>query len=375
MDSTSIYKNANSNTLIGLFFLSAGIIGVCLYLTHYYFQTIYPVNLENTSICDINNFFNCNTTTHSPVSNIFGVPISLLGLCVGILSMAGFCFNSQKYERTLYTILSINAIGCLFLLIYSLIVLKTLCPLCTLYYVLSFLLLIIFHKKLASKAADVKIFFLMSLVFVSTMIPSYIYVQSKESYNDKMKGPLMEQFHQLPTLGHPEKESPYKISFPVSGEAPLKIVKFSDFECPSCKALSLALNQVAQRYKGQVDIQYFFYPLSSLCNPDVETLYHQNACYASYLAYCLPQKFRDIEHLIFANQSNLSREWVESIAKQEGVLDCFESDETKAAVIEFTQLAKPFNVSSTPTILINGKKISGALPCQSNFYDSRWTPP
>ena len=367
MSSSSLYKDSRTNTLASLLILSLGIIGVCLYLTNYYFQTKYPVGLESSSLCDLNSFFNCDATTNSPLSNLFGVPVSLFGLCIGILSLAGFLFNSEKYESTLYTILSANVIGCVVLLVYSLAVLGTLCPFCTLYYILSFLLFFVFHKKLFSKKVVPKIFAFIGIFFILVFVPAYTYVQSKEAYNDKMKGPLMAQYRKLPNLGSPEKESPYKLSFPVQGKAPLRIVKFSDFQCPSCKALSSTLEKAAQRYKGKIDIQYFFYPLSSLCNPEVKTAYHEYACYASYLAYCLPQKFREIEHLIFANQDNLSFEWIESVAEREGVLDCFKADETKNAVIEIVKSSAPFNIKSTPTMLVNGKKISGALPSNQLF--------
>ena len=367
MDSSSLYKDSRTNTLASLLILSLGIIGVCLYLTNYYFQTKYPVGLAAASLCDVNSFFNCDATTNSPLSNVFGVPISLFGLCIGIFSLAGFLFNSGKYERTLYTVLLANVIGCVVLFIYSLSVLNTLCPFCTLYYILSFLLFLVFHKKLVSKQICPKIFAFISLFFAVVFVPAYTYVQSKEVKNEKMKGPLMEQYRKLPNLGFPEKESPYKISYPTNGQAPLKIVKFSDFQCPSCKALSEILGKAAQRYKGKIDIQYVFYPLSSLCNPEVKTAFHEYSCYASYLSYCLPQKFRTIEHLIFANQENLSFEWIESVAKREGVLDCFKADETKNAVIEMVKSAAPFNVQSTPTMLVNGKKISGALPSNQLF--------
>ncbi len=367
MSSSSLYKNSRTSTLAALLILSLGIIGVCLYLTNYYFQTKYPVGLEAASLCDVNSFFNCDTTTNSPLSNILGVPISLFGLCIGILSLAGFFFNSERYESTLYTVLTANVIGCMILFVYSLTFLGTLCPFCTLYYILSILLFLIFTKKLLTKEIDPKIFAFMGLSFVLFFAPAYSYVQSKEAHNDKMKGALMEQYRKLPYLGFPEKESSYKLSFPAEGKTPLKIVKFSDFQCPSCKALSGTLEKTAQRYRGKVEIQYFFYPLSSVCNPEVKTAYHQYSCYASYLAYCLPQKFRDIEHLIFGNQENLTLEWIESVAERENVLDCFKADKTKNAIIEMVGLAKPFNVTSTPTMLVNGKKISGALPSNQLF--------
>ena len=365
MSTPSLYKNANSNTLILLLLLSLCTIGTGLYLTNHYFESVYPEGLQGSSLCDVNSFFNCDSTTFSPISNIRGVPISLLGLLIGVLSLAGFLFNSAKYEGTLYGVLLANGVGCLLLFAYSLVGLKTLCPFCLLYYVFSILLFFVLHKKRVSATVDPKILSLMGLFLLIVVGPTYAYVQTKEGDRDKMRTTLIQQYHDLPDLGTPPRVSPYKISFPLDGEseeAPLRIIKFSDFECPACKALSGHLGKISHKYKGKVDIQYFFYPLDPSCNPGMETQLHQNACYASYLAYCLPQKFREIEHLIFDNQENLSLEWLKGVAERENVLECFESADTQAAVTELIQLASPFNVSSTPTILINGKKIEGVLP-------------
>lgn len=364
MGATSIYRNSSTAVLGSLLVLSLCIIGVSLYLTSYYFGAIYPENLQGASLCDVNSFFNCDSTTYSPLSNIMGVPISLLGLSVGVLSLAGFLFGSAKYEGTLYGVLLVNLIGCLLLLIYSLVVLKTLCPFCTLYYVVSGLLFFLFHKTVSSKRTDLKTLSLVALSFLIAYSSSYAFVQSKESTRGKIQESLLSQYTALPDLGAPEQESPYRISFPIEGDSdpPLRIVKFSDFQCPACKALSGHLEKVSHRYRGKIDIQYFFYPLDMACNPSMERALHQNACEASYLAYCLPEHFREIEHLIFANQDSLSSEWIRRVAEERGVLDCLELADTQAAVTEIIQMASPFNVQSTPTMLINGKKIEGVLP-------------
>ena len=171
MNETSMYKNSNTNTLGLLLLLSLGIIGTCLYLTSYYFETKYSSGLTGNVVCDINSFFNCNTTTYSKASNFLGVPVSLFGLLIGILALAGFLFNSPRYERTLYAVLSLNLAGCLLLLIYSLAFLGSLCPFCTLYYILSFFLFLLFHKKVPQKGIDPKCLSFMALSFLIVFVP------------------------------------------------------------------------------------------------------------------------------------------------------------------------------------------------------------
>ena len=365
MEAKSVYKDSNTNILGVLLLISLAMIGTCLYLTKYYFDAKYPTGLQGASLCNVNSFFNCDSTTHSPLSNIAGVPVSLLGLFVGIFTLAGFLFRSAKYEGTLFFLLAANFVGCLVLLVYSLAVLHTLCPFCTLYYILSLLALVILCKKIAARRLDAKYSLWMGFVLLVVFGSAYAYVGSKESHADKIRTALVEQFRNLPVVGTPDRPSPYRISFPLDdgvARAPLRIVKFSDFECPSCKMMSGHLSKTAQRYRGRVDIQYFFYPLDHTCNPRMKSPLHRNACNASYLAYCLPEKFRQIEHLIFEKQGGLSSDWLREMAQKEGVLECFEAPETKEAVMAMIRQAEPFNVNSTPTLLVNGRKIEGVLP-------------
>src|SRR5690606_8714908 len=89
---------------------------------------------------------------------------------------------------------------------------------------------------------------------------------------------------------------------------------------------------------------------------------HPFACKAAYLAACLPDKFAEVEAKIFANQDGLSDSWLEDYAKKENVLDCYKSEDTKAKVTEYISRSAPFNIRSTPTVILNGVKIEGVLP-------------
>src|SRR5690606_1841996 len=86
------------------------------------------------------------------------------------------------------------------------------------------------------------------------------------------------------------------------------------------------------------------------------------ACRAAYLSVCLKDKFAQVHDDIFANQEKLSTEWIDNYARKENVLDCVNAPETKAQVVALMKEAEPFGVQSTPTLLINGKKIEGMLP-------------
>ena len=361
----SFYKDA-SVTHHGIFLLaSLCMIGFSIYLTSHYFEVKYPSALGSASLCDINAFFNCDTATTSPASNILGVPISILGILAGVFLLLGYLFGGKGLEGTNHVLLIINAILCTGLFLYSLIVLRGLCPFCTLYYIASWVALFVLFKTSTIKAFDPKV---LSSYFAITAIVfglTYNHVQGKQENKSKLAKGLIEQYDNLALLGAPSFDSEFRIASatPNFSDAPIRVTKFSDFECPACKVLSDILSKIARKYKGKINIQYFFYPLDINCNSSMTRQSHANACNASYVSVCLPEKFKEIEHEIFALQKKGDfAGGIKKIVERENIKDCFEAPETKEKVISYIKEAKPFNVRSTPTFLLNGKKIEGSLP-------------
>lgn len=343
-----------------------GMISTSLYLTSHYFDVHFPTGLVGGTLCDINSFFTCSAATNSPFSNIMGVPISLFGLMIGVFLASGYLFKSKEIEGTNHFILMINAAGCLILFIYSLVALGTLCPFCTLYYVFSFLALFVFYKHSSLKTPALKPLGIYILVGLVVSGITFANVNEKNSKKGALAKSLIEQFFNLPNLGKPATDSPFLVAKVGDkfDDAIIKITKFSDFECPACQMLSEHLLKVSEKYKGKVAIQYKFYPLDVSCNSSVKQQIHRNACSASYLAYCAPSKFKDLHHEIFeqVNSSGLTPKWLEAKATELGILDCYKSKETRDGVVQIISESKPFNISSTPTMLINGVKIEGVLP-------------
>lgn len=344
-------------------------IALSIYLTKHYFDVVYPSgNLSGSTLCNINSFFNCDVATTSIASNIFGVPISLLGLLMGLLIFAGFFFKSEGLEKTVHTLLYVNAAGCAVLFIYSLVGLGGLCPACTLYYIFSFAALFAFIKTSDLKGIHFPSFVTFGVVYLAIFgITKANLPKNMDDPNDvpkAVKEGLIKQFNELKKMGSPDFDSEYIMAsagVPFK-EAPVRITKFSDFECPACKMLSDILHKVAKRYKGKVAIQYFYYPLDNNCNPEMKGPMHKNACKAAYLTACKPENFASLEAEIFENQDKLTDQWLADLAKREGVEECMKKPETKEKVVKYINAAKPFNVKSTPTFLLNGVKIEGVLP-------------
>lgn len=355
----------NSTTLSQALLLFAGVcmVGLSIYLTTHYFNVKFPTGLGASSICDINSFFSCDTATHSTFSNIMGIPISIFGALMGCFVLVGFLFGGENFEGTNYFLLLINALGCLFLFLYSLIILGALCPFCSLYYLASWIAFGVLFKNSVIKRPDVKVLAGYAVVAAAISFVTYGSVQEKTEKTEKMAVAIVKAYDDLGTVGDPKVDSPYAMVKATEkfADSPIRITKFSDFQCPACKMLSKVLHQVQKKYKGKVSIQYMFYPLDHNCNPSMKRPLHQYACQASYLASCLPNKFPEVEEKLFLNQKNFSTKWMNDYAKEEGVTECMNSKETKAKVADYINQAGGFNVKSTPTFILNGKKIEGSL--------------
>jgi protein-disulfide isomerase len=94
---------------------------------------------------------------------------------------------------------------------------------------------------------------------------------------------------------------------------------------------------------------------------------HEHACDAAALAACDATKFVELHDEIFANQDKLPQGYLIEIAKERSLTNCIENAEVKSKVIESINQATKFNMKSTPTIILNGKKIEGTIPSRQFF--------
>jgi len=360
----SLYLDSTVNFHLILVTLALAVIGTTIYLTQHYFSVVYPDGLSAGSLCNINSFLNCDAATHSKLSNIMGVPISLFGFLISIFTLSNYLFKNRNFEGTLYYVLALNVVGCLILFIYSLIALGSLCPFCTIYYVLSTGLFLLFHFKSEERSFSLPALAAMGAVVLVAASGFYFYAKSQKTTQNQMSDALMKEFDSYVNLGTPKILSPHRLASvaPEFDKAPIQISVFSDFQCPACKALSEILEAVAKKYQAKANIQYYFYPLDSSCNSKMSQPLHPHACEAAYLAHCSGEKFASTHNEIFANQQSLDSAWLTNKAKEMGLSECVAKPETKKAVADLVEVGNGFNVHSTPTMLVNGVKIEGVLP-------------
>ena len=148
----------------------------------------------------------------------------------------------------------------------------------------------------------------------------------------------------------------------VKGEGKKQVVltEYGDFECPACGQYYPIVEQVVEKYKADITFQFRHFPLRQI---------HPNAVLAHRYAEAASNqgKFWEMYNLLYQNQSTWSgsnsadatfRSLAESLNLDMGKLDTDVKSETTNAIIN-ADIAEGQKVgaSSTPTFLVNGKKV------------------
>jgi protein-disulfide isomerase len=161
----------------------------------------------------------------------------------------------------------------------------------------------------------------------------------------------------------PVFEDPVKISLtgaPVRGpeNARLTIVEFSDFQCPYCSKAVQETKEVLKRFPKDVKLVFKEFPLDT----------HSEAEFGAEVALAAQAqgKFWEMHDLLYAGFPDLSKERVDSYAKQLKLdLTKFhadlESHKYRARVQAEEKQGEDAGVDATPTFFFNGKKFNGTF--------------
>lgn len=144
--------------------------------------------------------------------------------------------------------------------------------------------------------------------------------------------------------------------------APVKIIEFSDFQCPFCgRHYSQSHSQLVKEYvdTGKAVFYYKHFPLS----------FHPEA-YPAALAYeCAGEQDKNWEmhDKIFENQDAMSeasyKQWANDLGLNTAKFnECFDSDKYKEKIDADFNEGQELGVSGTPSFFINGVKVVGAQP-------------
>ena len=91
---TSLTLNGVTVPRILSFVSGLGMMVASALTIQHYFAANFPETIFQGSFCDLNAFFNCDSSAYSPIAQIAGVPLGYFGLLVGTLVVLGSIFPS-----------------------------------------------------------------------------------------------------------------------------------------------------------------------------------------------------------------------------------------------------------------------------------------
>jgi protein-disulfide isomerase len=176
-------------------------------------------------------------------------------------------------------------------------------------------------------------------------------------------GKAVAQIKSAPAPGQRPPVDPNKVYPVAAGSSPTKgpkdakvtIVEFSDYQCPFCSQVEPLLDQVMAAYPKDVQRVYKQFPLTSI---------HPNAMPASKAALAAAKqgKFWEMHAKLFANSRELTPDNFKKWAQELGLnVAKFEQDlaspDIQAQVDKDMQEARSAEVTGTPSIFVNGKRL------------------
>ena len=142
--------------------------------------------------------------------------------------------------------------------------------------------------------------------------------------------------------------------------APLTLVEFSDYECPACAEASLLVQEIMADYEEQIRFVYRDFPLENI---------HPHAFRAAEAANCAGEQgqYWEMHAILFANQGKLDDNNLLNFALDlnlnvEQFTNCLEQGVVAKEVNHDIEEGIQYQVYSTPTFFVNGRRVVGADP-------------
>lgn len=208
---------------------------------------------------------------------------------------------------------------------------------------------------------------------IVAMMPSAIRVTSK---NYALVDSAIEQFF----ASWPEKKARVIETKPGDGvfgspNAAIRVVEFSDFECPYCRNSAFTLHTALDPLKEEIFFVFKHFPLDPTCNPTVQNQIHPNACALARLAFCANRKgkFWDFHDTIFLKLSEekvatgiteITPELSHLFSKEE-IASCLSDPASLSNIHQDAKLGRALDLKGTPTVYVNGKAVTIPLTVEN----------
>jgi len=339
------------------------------------------MGLSGVSLCNINPSLNCDVAALSKYSEIFNIPISVLGLSYSLIMLVATLFLKLNWsEETpllgwfFKLITTASSVFSLVLLAISSFQLQVFCPFCVISYILSFIISYLAWTHFKDAKFDLQNIpyekgFIASLCFIP-VLSWFISGSIRDSFGlsalSKIVPEKVYSWQMSPQITFDENIGLIK---PSSQESKATLIEFADFKCPHCKVASKTFKLFLST---QNNIKFIFkpYPLDGTCNPSIPNKGDGSRCELAGWVLCaekLNQKGWETLYWIFDNQENLISlsdlnstrdEMAQTLnLNSNEIKACATSAETYDIIKKSSLEGEAAKISGTPSVFLNGKKL------------------
>jgi uncharacterized membrane protein/protein-disulfide isomerase len=339
------------------------------------------------SVCDIGSTLNCSQAYLSKYGSFMGVPVALGGMFffAVVLMLAGVTGRNRSEAREtapayVFVLSTIGLAFVLYLAWASYFVLKTVCILCAVTYVSVIAIFIVSGgavtfpmTKLPRRAIrDVRTIVTSPLALLIIALFAGSAAAAVTLFPEGAPLSLTAFEQATPKLSDEQRREVEKwiaaqprVDIPVPNDgAKVLVIKFSDFQCPACRATHDAYRGILAKY-SPTEVRFLLkhYPLEPECGANNN---HVAACEAAatvVMARSSNQADRMTDWL-FANQERLTPAVVKQAAKDVAGIADFDARYPRALQEVKTDfsLGNLLQVRSTPTFFVNGIRFEGGVP-------------
>jgi uncharacterized membrane protein/protein-disulfide isomerase len=346
-----------------------------------------------TSFCEISETVSCEAVLESPYASVRGVPVAVGGVIwstLVLLIAAGAMRrrdNPDAYAAAagyIFVLATVGLSAVLYLGYASFFIIGKLCPLClTMYASVIGIFLVSGGISMslgalpARLARDLKSVAttpaaaVLALIFVagSVSLVAFFPRAAEQTVTDSGAAvftPATETIEpdQLTEFNKWIDAQP-RVSLPISNNgAQVLIVKFNDYECPSCRQTYMEYKGILAKYLNDPKVRFVTmdFPLDPECNTGGA---HAAACEAAAAVRMAKARGKgpEMEEYLFANQPKMTPSWVKDAVRQVAQVTDFDAQYPKVLeqVKADAALGRQLDVQATPTFFINGIKINGGF--------------
>lgn len=168
--------------------------------------------------------------------------------------------------------------------------------------------------------------------------------------------------HHPRDLSHPIDPEDHVLG---SSHAPVTVVEYGDFECPTCKQAAPSVKLLLERFDGKVLFAYRHFPLESI---------HPHALKAAEAAECAGAqgRFWAMHDLLFANQAHLELSDLTAYARrldldQATFTAAMDDDVYLQRIREHIDSGRSSHLRATPGFFVNGVIVDVSFGLHSLF--------